>query len=152
MQRISITIDDDLLDTLDALMQRRGYTSRSEAVRELVRKQASLDAYSEDARTCIAVLGYVFDHQTRALAQRQIHTFHDHHDLSIASMHVHLDHATCLEVAVLKGAAGAVRTFADTLVSQRGVRHSNLQLIPVRVSDARHDHGAGNIRHTHMHA
>jgi CopG family nickel-responsive transcriptional regulator len=123
-----------------------------EAVRELVRKQASLDAISDTATACVAVLNYVFDHQTRALAQRQIHTFHDHHDLSVASMHVHLDHESCLEVAVLKGTAGAVRTFADTVVAQRGVRHSNLQIIPVRVSNTRHDHGTGSVMHTHVHA
>jgi CopG family nickel-responsive transcriptional regulator len=151
MQRITITIDDDLLETVDALVTRRGYATRSEAIRDLVRSAASRDADSGGAGTCVAVLGYVYDHHTRALAQRITGTFHDHHRLAVASMHVHLDHGSCLEVAVLTGPLPAVRDLADAVTAQRGVRHGNLHVVPghcesgrVRkraVSRQAHDHG-----------
>ena len=152
MQRITITIEDDLLATVDAVMQRRQYASRSEAVRDLIRAAAAREVASIDATPCVAVLGYVYDHATRALAQRLTHVFHDHHDLSVAGMHVHLDHATCLEVSVLKGTVGAVHRLADALTAQRGVRHANLHVVPAQVANARHDHGAGAVVHQHIHA
>lgn len=37
MQRVTITLDDDLLETLDSLSQRRGYNNRSEAIRDILR-------------------------------------------------------------------------------------------------------------------
>lgn len=147
MQRITITIEEELLQTVDAVMRRRGYVSRSEALRDMIRETAAREVASADTTLCVAVLGYVYDHGTRALAQRLTQVFHDHHDLSIAGMHVHLDHESCLEVAVLKGAVSAVRALADALTAQRGVRHANLHIVPVEQLDGRHSHGGREIAH-----
>lgn len=152
MQRITITIEEDLLQTVDAVMRRRGYASRSEAIRDMIRDTASEDAAMQDAAPCLAMLGYVYEHETRALAQRLTQTLHEHHDLTIAGLHVHLDHDTCLEVSVLRGQASAVRGLADVLTAQRGVRHARLHLIPARLADERHDHGSGATSHTHIRA
>ncbi|WP_149538178.1 nickel-responsive transcriptional regulator NikR [Siccirubricoccus phaeus] len=150
MERITITIEEELLATVDALVARHGYASRSEAMRDLLRQAAAREAAPETQ--CIATLSYVYDHAVRDLPRRLAQAQHAHHDLSIASMHVHLDHDACLEVAVLRGASGAVRRFADAVTSQRGVRHHALHLVPARVEEARHDHGAGAHRHTHISA
>jgi CopG family transcriptional regulator, nickel-responsive regulator len=131
VQRITISIDDDLLETIDRLCDRRGYASRSEALRDIVRDVVSRDQVaSEREAPCIAALTYVFEHQTRDLAKRLTEAQHAHHDLSVAALHVHIDEQDCLEVAILKGSVGAVRGFADSLVTQRGVRHGQLQIIP----------------------
>jgi len=151
MQRITITIDDDLLAAVDRLMARRGYTNRSEAFRDIVRDLTDREGSADPAAPCIATLSYVYDHHTRNLAGRLIHTQHDHHDLSVASLHVHLDHDACLEVAVLRGAAGAVSGLADALATQRGVRHARLHTIPVTISP-QHRHEPGSETHRHLHA
>jgi CopG family nickel-responsive transcriptional regulator len=152
VQRITITIDDDLLEAVDGLMTRRGYTSRSEAIRDIVRDMMDRRGADDPKAACIATLSYIFDHATRGLAGRLTDAHHDHHDLSIASMHVHLDHESCLEVSVLRGASGAVAGFADTLATQRGVRHARLHLIPVEVSTTSHKHGSRAAKHVHVHA
>lgn len=136
MQRISITIDDDLLASIDALRERRGYTSRSEAVRDIVRERlAQVNAAQSDETSCVAALSYIYEHETRELSKRLTAAQHLHHDLSVSTLHVHLSNADCLEVTVLKGTAAEVRAFADTVTSQRGVRHGQLNLIP-----ASHEH------------
>jgi len=150
MQRITITIDDDLLATVDALAAQRGYANRSEAMRDLMRSATTQAATSDNKASCVAVLGYVYDHETRALSQRLVSTFHAHHDLTVASMHVHLDHGNCLEVAVMNGRTSAIRGLADAVTAQRGVRHANLHLVPSTVTRARHDHGSGTHDHAHI--
>jgi len=152
MQRITITIDEDLLETIDSVMQRRSYASRSEAVRDMLRNEAAREPALPDKTPCVAALTYVYDHETRALAQRITRTAHDHHDLAVASLHVHLDHESCMEVSILKGKAASVQELADLLTAQRGVRHANLHLVPVQLSDNRHAHGDGEKPHTHIHA
>ncbi|MGB7548094.1 MAG: nickel-responsive transcriptional regulator NikR, partial [Terracidiphilus sp.] len=152
VQRITITIDDELLEVVDGLMARRGYASRSETFRDILREMIDRQSAGDLKADCIATLSYVFDHSTRDLASRLTHAHHDHHDLSVASMHVHLDHESCLEVSVLRGATGSVTAFADTLSTQRGVRHAHLHLIPVRVSAAEHTHGERSAAHAHLHA
>jgi CopG family nickel-responsive transcriptional regulator len=150
MQRITITIDDDLLAAVDGLMAERGYASRSEAFRDILRARLDREAAGSPETACVATLSYVYDHETRALAQRLTHAQHDRHDLTVASLHVHLDHDACLEVAVLRGPAGEVGRFADTLTTQRGVRHAALHLVPVRVTEERHRHGGADVPHTHL--
>jgi len=152
MQRITITIDDELLAALDRLMLRRGYTNRSEAFRDILRDITDREETADPEAPCIATLSYVFDHASRNLASRLIDTQHDHHDLTVASMHVHLDHAACLEVSVLRGPSRAVSHLADTLANQRGVRHANLHMVPVQHSADRHTHGGRSGPHDHLHA
>ena len=84
--------------------------------------------------------------------RRIIPAFHDHHDLSLATMHVHLDHESCLEVAVLRGEMSEIRHFAEHVISERGVRHGRLVAVPVEVADESHPHGAERgRRHLHTH-
>jgi len=150
MQRITITIDDDLLAALDALMERRGYESRSEALREVLRTQLREERAEDAAAPCIAALSCVYDHATRDLARRMADTMHEHHDLTVSTLHVHLDHDSCLEVSLLRGPIAAVRRLADALTAQRGVRHSNLHLVPAEVLVEPHDHGGGGSPHEHI--
>lgn len=130
MQRITISIDDELSRGFDALAQARGYTSRSEAIRDLVRR--ALDDQRVEAggdAPCIANLSYVFDHHMRDLSQRLTEIEHDHHGLVVSTTHVHLDHDTCLESAILRGPIDAVRALANQVQAERGVRFGALNLI-----------------------
>lgn len=130
MQRVTITIDDDLLAALDVLADERRYPSRSEAVRDILREALAAQAREPSDGPCVAALTYVYDHTVRDLARRITRQQHDHHDITVAALHVHLDDARCLEVTVLKGHRGDVQSFADELASQRGVRYGRLHIIP----------------------
>jgi CopG family transcriptional regulator, nickel-responsive regulator len=152
MQRITVTIDDELLMAIDKAIAEHGYQNRSEAIRDLVRAgMAELEAQSPGDHQGVAALLYVYDHQGRELAKRLTRASHDHHDLSLATMHVHLDHDSCLEVAVLRGAMNEIRHFAERIIAERGVRHGKLVAVPVDFETARHPHGAGGHRHLHTH-
>lgn len=150
MERLTMTLDEDLVAALDGFMQERGYASRSEAMRDLMRAGLVQKARrGRPTEQCIATLTYVFDHEERELAKRLTHAHHQHHDLSVASLHVHLDHDNCLEVAVLRGPHRSVDGFADAVLAERGVRWGNLHVVPVRedAQDHGHDHGAGSHHH-----
>ncbi len=133
MQRVTITLDDDLLETLDSLSQRRGYNNRSEAIRDILRSALAQEATQQHGTQGFAVLSYVYEHEKRDLASRIVSTQHHHHDLSVATLHVHINHDDCLEIAVLKGDMGDVQHFADDVIAQRGVRHGHLQCLPYAI-------------------
>jgi len=145
MERITISLDAALAREFDALVVRRGYGSRSEAVRDLLREHLEA-ARQADARAagnplCVANLSYVYNHHARDLAERLTALQHGHHDLTVATMHAHLDHDHCLESVILKGATPAVRAFADALMAERGVSHGQLNIVSVEVANSAHDHG-----------
>lgn len=156
MQRVTLSVDDELLAMLDRHMKKHRYASRSEALRDILREVAAREALaakpgSEEEGFCIATLAYVYDHETRDLGRRLTQAQHRHHDLQVATLHVHLDHESCLEVSVLRGPVKDVRAVADDTVSQRGVRHGQLHLVPAELDHKRHGHG-GRGDHDHIHA
>lgn len=152
MQRITITIDDELLGSVDVLMAQKGYSSRSEALRDVLRQALGQRKISDPNTPCVATFGYIYDHATRNLANRLMTEYHHQHDLTVASVHIHLDHEACLEVSILRGNSGAVTALTDALASQRGVRHAQLHIVPVEISQTHHKHGDRSAPHEHLHA
>ena len=151
MQRVTITLPGPLCTELDRHVADRRYDNRSEAVRDLLRTALRDTAAPAQTGAAMGVLSYVYDHHTRDLASRLMHHHHDHHALSITTSHVHLDHDTCLETAILRGPVAALRAYADGVLGQRGVLHGNLFLIPVEAHAHTHDHGHGADHHEHLH-
>ena len=131
MQRITITLDDDLMEALDRVIAARGYQNRSEAIRDFTRAGMQQAAESSGpAGDCVAALVYVYDHAQRDLSKRLVDNAHHHHDLSLATMHVHLDEANCMEVTALRGATAEVQHFAEHVIAERGVRYGRVVMIP----------------------
>lgn len=143
MERFTISLDEDLAREFDRLITQRGYRNRSEAVRDLLRGQIeSSRLASGEAKHCVANLSYVYNHHERELAERLASIQHQHHDLTVSSLHVHLDHEHCIESVMLRGETSAVRAFADTMMAEPGVRHGKLNLVSVEAEQARHAHYA----------
>jgi nickel-responsive transcriptional regulator NikR len=98
----------------DEFIAAKGYGSRSEAVRDLIRSRlgsATLDAPSKGAAAwCVANVSHVYDHHEHTVTARVMDLQHDHHDLVTTSLHRHLDHDHCLETVVLRGHRRILRT------------------------------------------
>jgi CopG family nickel-responsive transcriptional regulator len=132
MERVTISLDDKLLEAFDAYIKSKGYENRSEAIRDLVRQRLEQNRLEENqAEHTVACLSYVYNHHQRELARRLLQTQHAHHDLTLSTLHVHLDHENCLEIVVLQGNTIDVRRVAEATIADTGVRHGNLHLVPV---------------------
>jgi CopG family nickel-responsive transcriptional regulator len=151
MERVTISMSDEFADELTAFMEKHKYANRSEAIRDLAR-QGLRQAHLDDAVTgeCVATLSYVYNHHARELSKRLTDTYHAHHDLQVATMHVHLDHDSCLEIALLRGEVADVKAFANTLIAERGVTHGQVSFVPVKIETGSHVHGGGHA-HVHTH-
>ena len=141
MQRFTISLEDKLAEEFDAWIATRGYSNRSEAVRDLLRAELGRVAIAtEQSVYCVASLSYVFNHHERDLSARLADIQHGHHDLTVSAMHAHLDHDHCLETVILKGPTTAVQALADAICAERGVHHGKLNLISAE-AHAPHRHG-----------
>jgi CopG family nickel-responsive transcriptional regulator len=149
---VTITIDDELMTELDRIIEARGYQNRSEAIRDLARAGIREAAQTLDKqRHCVAALVYVYDHAARQLSKRLADTFHDHHELSLASMHAHLDQDSCMEVTILRGRSDKVQHFAEHVIAERGVRHGRVVLVPTDALATPHGHGDDHHHHHPRH-
>jgi len=128
LSRIGVAIDSDLLEKFDKYIAQRGYTNRSEAFRDLIREALIEKTAEKPDSLVVGTLTLVYDHHVRLLSDRLTAMQHDHFDLVLSTLHVHLDHHNCLEVLILKGHAAAVHKMADALISTKGVMHGRLTI------------------------
>ena len=152
MQRITITIDAALAEEIDRLSRTRGYQNRSEAVRDLVRAGIARTRRPRPAppRTAWRASSTCTSRGGANCRSGSATPSSEHHDLTVATMRVALDHETCMEVAVLKGRTPEVEHFAEHVIAERGVRHGQLFVVPAEIETERHAHGDGRA-HAHQH-
>ena len=124
--RLGVSLPKELLEPFDRLVESKGYQSRSEAIRDLIRKTLVEEEWRGEAREMAGTLTMVYDHHNRDLPMRLMDIQHDHHDLVVTTQHVHLDHHNCLEILALKGHGERVYELADKLLGLRGVKHGEL--------------------------
>lgn len=149
MERFTISLSDELAADFDHWIDARGYSNRSEAIRDLLRKEIESKRLDEDqALFSVASFSFVYNHHERNLAERVTTHQHNAHDLVVSAMHVHLDHDDCLETIFLRGQTQQIRDFVDRLSAETGVRHGSLNLIPVKVASVQQAHHA----HFHPHS
>lgn len=149
MERFTISLSEELAGEFDALIAARGYETRSEAVRDLIRRELESQRRRQPRAHCVANLSYVYNHHERDLADRLIELQHEYHDLCVSTLHAHLDHDNCLESVILRGHLEEVQRFADRLIAERGVRHGLLNLVTADLGAA-HTHAHGEGRHRHL--
>ena len=128
IERIGISLEQDLLRQFDQLIEQKGYVNRSEAIRDLIRETLVQREWSEaaGAEEQVAVVTLVYDHDSSSLAQKLAHLQHENHKAVVSALHVHMDAHNCLEVLVLRGCARDVLRMGEGLVSTKGVKFGRL--------------------------
>jgi len=126
LTRFGVSIDSQLIKKFDALVARKGYATRSEAIRDMIRDSLVEQEWESEDRETVGTITIVYNHHTRelehALTDMQHKSFHQ----IVSALHVHLDAHNCLEVLVVKGMSREIRKIADRLIGTRGVKHGKL--------------------------
>jgi CopG family nickel-responsive transcriptional regulator len=125
--RFGVSIDDELLERFDRQITQKGYTNRSEAIRDLIRDDLVTEEWARNEET-VGTITIVYDHHTRELSETLTHLQHSFEGRIMSVLHVHLDHHNCLEVLVVGGRSQRLKAFADRLVGTRGVKHGKLTM------------------------
>ena len=125
--RFGVSLDQKLLQTFDRHIERRRYTNRSEALRDLIRDNLVGEEWDENKDT-VGTITFVYDHHVRDLTAKLTDIQNDYQGRILSGMHVHLDHDHCLEVLVVKGRGSDIKQVADALVSVKGVKHGKLTM------------------------
>lgn len=128
IERISLSFEPDLLKNLDRYCREKHYPTRSEAVRDLVRRALVAEAWQKGDKEVVGVVSLVFDHDKRDVNNKLTGQQHKQHDLIISSTHVHLNHHDCLEVILMRGKPAEIKKMADTMLAMPGVKSGGLTM------------------------
>ena len=125
ISRFGVSLDSELLRDFDRLIARKGYRNRSEAIRDLIRESLVQEEWRGEGPV-VGVVTIVYSHEKREIVDALTDLQHLYYENIVSSMHVHLDEENCLEVIIVRGRAGDVRTLADRLISTKGIKHGRL--------------------------
>jgi len=121
--RFGVSLDENLLAQFDKVIARKGYTNRSEAIRDLIRDRLVREQWELGTDQVVGTLTLVYNHDVRDLSDKLTDLQHAHYRAIVSALHVHLDPHHCLEVLVLRGRAKELKAIADRLIGTRGVKH-----------------------------
>ena len=125
LTRFGVSLEKDLLEKFDRLIENKNYTNRSEAFRDLIRQELIKKEWEADEEVA-GTITIIYDHHQRELATKLMDIQHDHGKNIISTQHIHLDHHNCMEIIAVRGSAKEAQKLADMLKAVRGVKHSTL--------------------------
>jgi CopG family nickel-responsive transcriptional regulator len=129
VERIGVSLEPDLLAAFDTMIEEKGYRNRSEALRDLIRKDLSSKSLDDPDAEAVGVVTLVFDHHVAKLTEKLLHLQHSHLLHTISSLHVHLDHHHCLEIIVLQGVVNKIKSVGERMISLKGVKQGRVNLV-----------------------
>ena len=125
VKRFGVSLEEELLESLDNLVKDHHFPNRSQAIRFLIKKGEVEQKWDEDMEVAGALV-LIYDHHKRDIQKQMTSLQHDYHCLILSSQHIHLDHDMCLETITVKGQAGKLLKLADKLRAIKGIRHGEL--------------------------
>ncbi len=132
LSRIGVSLPSNLLNSFDQILKSRGYSSRSEGIRDAIRSYIRYYKWMADlSGPRQGVITIVYDHHQRNLIASITDVQHDYMELIQASLHSHVSHTRCVEVLLVKGDAKQVKEVAERLMALKGVETVKLTTIPL---------------------
>jgi CopG family transcriptional regulator, nickel-responsive regulator len=150
LQRFGVSMDEELLKKFDKMIAQRGYMTRSEALRDMVRQSLEEEVLTDEHAEAVSTISLVYNHHARNLNAKLMAAQHQALDLISSNLHIHLDEDRCLEVLVVRGAYHRVRELADNLISIKGVKHGKF-VTTVDTSAVHHGKAHSHLKN-HAHA
>jgi CopG family nickel-responsive transcriptional regulator len=124
--RFSVSLPQRLLRDLDAMARQKGYDNRSLAIADMIRDRLVEHRQQDGDQDIVGTITLVYDHHKRQVQSTLTDLQHDHSDVIVSTMHIHLDHDHCLEVLAVHGPAHIIKRTADALIAVKGVKHGRL--------------------------
>ncbi|WP_324735889.1 nickel-responsive transcriptional regulator NikR [Thermococcus sp. SY098] len=124
--RFGVSIPQDLLAKFDKIIDEKGYTNRSEAIRDLIRDFIVRHEWEVGDEEVAGTITIVYNHDEAEVVKELLDLQHDYINEIVSSLHVHMDEHNCLEVVVVKGKATRIKKIAERLISLKGVKHGKL--------------------------
>lgn len=128
VERVGVSFEPDLLNKFDAMIKKRGYTNRSEAIRDLIRKEIIGTEIKEESCDVIGTLTIMYDHHAGNVTDDLLHLQHHHHKEISFTTHIHVDDRMCLEILVIRGNSKKVKKLAENVKALKGVKHGELSI------------------------
>ncbi len=126
--RIGVSLEPELLEEFDKTIAKKGYVSRSEAIRDLVRDSLAENEWKNDHEFMCGVITMIYNHETNGLSDKLTEVQHSHMQNITTTIHMHLDHDLCMEIVAIQGELGELKRLTNEIGSIKGVLRCKLTM------------------------
>ena len=121
MPVISMSINESLLDTFDQISDKKGYTTRSEAFRDAIRKFTKEGIWDEEIGGNIVVIIILYEkNRPKKEISLLLHQFEEIQ----TNIHMHLDEFNCLEILIAKGEGSCLKRIIKRTREIKGIKQA----------------------------
>ncbi len=131
LYRFGVSMEQSLIEKFDKLIEKKGYTNRSEAIRDLIRESLAADKIEVKNELMFGVISFIYNHHQRELEEKITDYQHHNYKSIVSTTHIHIDNENCLEIIILKEKAKRIKAIADKIFSYKGVKSGKLSLVPM---------------------
>ncbi|ACI19256.1 nickel-responsive transcriptional regulator NikR [Dictyoglomus thermophilum] len=129
--RFGVSVEEDLLENFDKIIENKGYNSRSEAIRDLMRDYIIKEKWNIKSEKVAGSISLIYEHDVYGLSEKLTDIQHHYHDVIISTLHVHLDEKNCMEVILVRGKVEKIKKLYNEISSLKWVRHTNISITDI---------------------
>ncbi len=130
LARIGVSLPENLLEKFDEIITKRGYSSRSEGIRDAIRGYIRYYAWMNEVEgERVGTISLVYDHNQRGLVNSLLDVEHEFSGIIRSTIHMHINNDMCLEVLMVRGEGSEVKAVTEKIMTLRGVKHVKLTTI-----------------------
>ena len=126
VSRISISLQEKVLNDLDQMVGACGFESRSQAISEMINRDVAEHKTQLDDSVMVGTINLVYDHSVRGLQKKLTDLQHRYIDEIISSLNVNLVDEQTLGVVLVQGPAKKLKLITDKMTSCKGVTTGQL--------------------------
>ena len=125
LKRFGVSLEDELLESLDQFVDDNGFANRSQAIRFLVEKNVAESKWQ--CNHIVAGTIIIMYNQERKEISSKITTIQQNYrDVILSSSQYYLNENFCLHIATVNGLAQRLTELADRLITIKGIKHGKL--------------------------
>jgi len=130
LSRIGISLPESLLEKFDVIIKKRGYSSRSEGIRDAIRGYIRYyDWMSSVEGERVATITLAYNHKQKGVEDVLGNIQHKYLDIIRSTVHVHLENENCMEVIILEGEGKKIKEIFENLINNKGLKYVKLNTI-----------------------
>ncbi|MDR2683566.1 MAG: nickel-responsive transcriptional regulator NikR [Dysgonamonadaceae bacterium] len=123
--RFSVSLEEDLLEALDAFVKDNSYANRSQAFRALIEKNIVEKKWLCNNHVAGAIV-LVYDSDKNEVASHLLAIQQNYSRWILSTQRFFRENHLCLEIVAVEGTAQELTTFSNEIITQKGVIHGKL--------------------------
>ena len=125
LKRFGVSLEDDILESLDEFVKINGFANRSQALRFFVEKNVAEKKW-QCGNIVAGTIIVMYDQSKREISQRITDIQHQYQDVILSSSQYYLNKDFCLHIVTVTGVAHKLTELSDRLITIKGLKHGKL--------------------------